>query len=152
MLGRREEGGKEKTTRTDDSDDVGFPDLVNEVVSIFWSSCTPVLRQYLLHQREEKEGKGKEKENAREVSMITVVTSCPGVTLGGIVTSGRVVLGANLTKASLCVSTLSTLDDEWRGEEREGKNALDQRRHDRRLAYSFVAYQAYPYIPHRRYL
>jgi hypothetical protein len=79
----------------------------------------------------------KKQENAREVSIITVVTSCPGVTLGGIVTSGSVVLGARRTNASLFDLTISSTGN-WG--EREGTDELDQRRNNRGLSDTFVAY------------
>lgn len=86
---------------------MSLPDLVDQMRPVLWSCCwtelgSGQLISFALARRgDSADGDG----NSREVSMIRVVTSCPGVTEAGMVTSGRVVRGASLTKASLIRSS-----------------------------------------------
>lgn len=82
---------------TDDCDHMRFANLAHEVGPFFGSRYR---RPAHIISFTQTTWRGKRR-YAREVSTITVVTLCSGVTLGGMDTSGSLVLGASLTKDSL---------------------------------------------------
>lgn len=114
------------------------------------------MRSVIHYQRDSSEarrgGRGAEEgANAREVSMMTVVTSWPGVTLGGMVTSGKTVLGARRTNASLRarVRSRGNRSSKWGGREGAAVSSLQ-------LAPARTAYESRwsgqkllaPWLPH----
>lgn len=165
------------TERTDDRDDVRFSNLVDEVASVFGSSCkgTPASGEAISrHTRRAREQRlercrGPTQSHLREESMMTVVTLWPGVTAGGMVTSGRTVRGARRTNDSLRAGeSVEERVDEAGEYETTNKSqrapvpavgastvvnasahVLDQGRDDGALADALIADEADPHVPHR---
>ena len=101
---------------TDNGDHMSLPDLVHKMRPILGSRCITQMARHTACFRsagasdsygsglKEMDAAGvgfSDSRDSRDVSIMRVVTSWPGVTEAGMVTSGKVVRGASLTKASL---------------------------------------------------